>query len=67
MEEFLASKVHLQPATCNLTYWEVSQQMYIQTLLASLAVVIGKKFSPFVGGEEGTTIRNWVGTKVSDK
>ena len=24
MEEFPPSKVHLQPATCNLTYWEVS-------------------------------------------
>ena len=26
--------------TCNLTYWEVSQQTYVQTLLPSLGVVI---------------------------
>ena len=33
-----------QPARCaynNLTYWEVSQQTYVQTLLACLGVVIG--------------------------
>ena len=24
------------PITCNLTFWEVSQQTYVQTLLASL-------------------------------
>ena len=30
------------PTTCNLTYWEVSQQTYVQTLLASLGVVIGQ-------------------------
>ena len=28
------------PTTCNLTYWEVSQQTYVQTLLPSLGVVI---------------------------
>ena len=37
MEEFPASKVHVQP---NLTYWEVSPQTYVQTLQASLSVVI---------------------------
>ena len=37
MEEFPASKVHLQP---NLTYREVSPQTYVQTLQASLSVVI---------------------------
>ena len=40
MEEFPASKVHLQPATYNLTYWGVSQQTYAQALLASWGVVI---------------------------
>ena len=28
--------------TCNLIYWEVSQQTYVQTLLPSLGVVIGR-------------------------
>ena len=38
--------------TCNLTYWEVSQQTYVQTLLASLGVVIGQNsgFPLGVGG-----------------
>ena len=40
MEEFPARK---------LTYWEVSQQTKVQTLLASLVVDIGK-FQPFSGG-----------------
>ena len=30
------------PTTRNLTYWEVSQQACVQTLLASLGVVIGQ-------------------------
>ena len=30
------------PTTCNLTYCEFSQQTYVQTLLASLGVVIGQ-------------------------
>ena len=30
------------PTTCNLTYWEVSEQTYVQTLLASLGLVIGR-------------------------
>ena len=29
------------PTTCNLTYWEVSQQTHLQTLLATLGVVQG--------------------------
>ena len=37
------------PTTCNLTYWEVSQQTYVQTLLATLGVALGAKFSPSVG------------------
>ena len=37
------------PTTCNLTYWEVSQQTYVQTLLATLGVASGAKFSPSVG------------------
>ena len=39
MVEFTASKVHLQPTTYNLTYWEFSQQTCVQTLLASLGVL----------------------------
>ena len=30
------------PTTYNLTYWEVYQQTYVKTLLASLGVVIGQ-------------------------
>ena len=30
------------PTTCNLTYWEVSQQTHLQTLLATLGVVQGQ-------------------------
>ena len=37
IEEFPASKVHLH-VLCNLTYWEVSQQTYVQKLLASLGL-----------------------------
>ena len=37
------------PITCNLAYWEVSQQTYVQTLLASWGVVKGAKFRPSVG------------------
>ena len=40
------------PTTCNLTYWEVSQQTYVQTLLVSLGVVIGQN-SPLQGGGGG--------------
>ena len=33
------------PTTCNLTYWDISQQTYVQRLLlASLGVVIGQRF-----------------------
>ena len=41
------------PTTCNLTYWEISQQTYFQTLLASLGVVIGQNLVPQWGGGEG--------------
>ena len=41
------------PTTCNLTYWEVSQQTYFQTLLASLGVVIGQNLVPQWGGGGG--------------
>ena len=34
------------PITCNLAYWEVSQQKYVQTLLASWGVVKEAKFRP---------------------
>ena len=50
MEEFLASKVHLQPTNYKLTgLLEVSQQTYVQTLLASCGVVIGQS-SPLISG-----------------
>ena len=65
VEEFPASKVHL--LTCNLTYWEVSQQTYVQILLASLVVVIGQNSALPLGRRGEKTIRNWVGTEVSDK
>ena len=70
MEEFPASKVHL--LICNLTYWEVSQQTYVQILLASLGVVIGQNSALPLGrrgggGGGGKTIRIWVGTEVYDK
>ena len=67
VEEFPASKVHL--LTCNLTYWEVSQQTYVQILLASLGVVIGQNSALPLGRRGGgeKTIRNWVETEVSDK
>ena len=47
MEEVPANKVLLG---CNLTFWEVSQQTYVQALLASLGVVIGQNLEPFSGG-----------------
>ena len=30
------------PTACNLTHWEVSLQAYVETLKASLGVVIGQ-------------------------
>ena len=67
VEEIPASKVHL--LTCNLTYWEVSQQTSVQILLASLGVVIGQNSALPLGRRGGgeKTIRNWVRTEVSDK
>ena len=41
IEEFSASKVHLH-VLCNLTYWEVSQQTYVQKLRASLGLIIAR-------------------------
>ena len=35
------SRQQSAPTTCNLTYWEVSQQTHLQTLLATLGVVQG--------------------------
>ena len=40
------------PTTSNLTYWEVSQQTKVQTLLASLVVDIGQN-SALLGGVKG--------------
>jgi len=40
--------------TCNLTHWEVSLQTYVQTLNASLGVVvIGQNLDLQLGGREG--------------
>ena len=36
--------------TCNQTYWEVSQQTYFQTLLASMGVVKGQHPTLWGGG-----------------
>ena len=58
MEEVTANKVLL---ACNLTFWEVSQQTYVQALLASLGVVIGQNLEP--PSVEGGSIRNWVLSK----
>ena len=41
------------PTTSNRTYWEVSRQTYVQTLLASLGVVIGRNSALQWGGEGG--------------
>ena len=41
------------PSTCNLTYWEVSQQTYVQTLMASLGVVRWQNSALQGGGEGG--------------
>ena len=41
------------PKTCNLTYWEVPQQTYVQTLLASFGLVIGKNSDLRGEGGEG--------------
>ena len=58
MEEFPASKVHLQPA-------------YIQTLLASLGVVIGQNSDPQSGegfdGPRAKLAHSMRGEGVSDK
>ena len=50
------------PATCNLTYWEVCQQTYVQTLLASFGLVIGQKFRCWGGGGQ---FSDWfIGLKI---
>ena len=51
MEEFPASKVHLQPATCNLTYSEVSQQTYVNILLGNLGVDVRQNWGRGGGGD----------------
>ena len=48
-------RVHSQQGastTCNLTYWEVSHQLYLQTLLASLVVAKGHN-SDLLSGRGG--------------
>ena len=58
MEESVpGSKVHLQSG-CNLTYWKVSQQAYVQTLLASLGVVIGQNSALQWRREENRVVTN---------
>ena len=51
------------PTTYNLTYWEVSQQMYIQTLLGSLAVVIGQNSGLSLEGGGGENDKKLGGDK----
>ena len=41
------------PTTCNLTYLEVSQQTYVQTLMVSLGVVRGQNSALQGGGRVG--------------
>ena len=41
------------PTTCNLTYWGVSQQTYLQTLLTGLGEATGKNSEIRGGGGEG--------------
>ena len=49
------------PTTCNLTYWEVSQQRYLQPLLAGLGEATGQN-SDLQWGVEGG-IETWVWPK----
>ena len=49
------------PTTCNLNYWEVSQQTYLQALLAGLGEATGQN-SDLQWGVEGG-IETWVWPK----
>ena len=51
------------PSTCNLTYWEVSQQTYVQTLMASLGVV-RRQNSALQGGGGGGGWQQEIGCSV---
>ena len=66
MEEFPASKVHLQPATWLTGSFpaDVCPDITGQFGCAHRAKL---RISVGGGGGDGTTIRNWVGTEVSDK
>ena len=58
-------RVHSQQGastTCNLTYWEVSHQLYLQTLLASLVVAKGHN-SDLLSGRGGGVGGGGVGRK----
>ena len=61
MEEFQADCRQGVPKTCNLTYWEVSQQRYLQPLLAGLGEATGQN-SDLQWGVEGG-IETWVWPK----
>ena len=61
MEEFQADCRQGVPKTCNLTYWEVSQQRYLQPLLAGLGEATGQN-SDLQWGVEGG-IGTWVWPK----
>ena len=41
------------PTTCNLTYWEVSQQRYLQPLLAGLGEATAQNSDLQMGGRGG--------------
>ena len=56
------------PTTCNLTYCEVFQQVYVQTLLASLGVVTGQNWTLQLAGGGGVVGGGAVkGEEISDK
>ena len=61
MEEFPAS-MHGAPTTCKLTYREVSQQKYLQTLRASLVVAKGHN-SDLLSGRGGGFRKDRCGKK----
>ena len=53
------------PTTCNLTYWEVSQQPYVQTLLTSLGVVKGQNSALKVSVKENEVPREENSSRAS--
>ena len=56
------SKVHLQ--TCNLTYWEVSQQMYVRTYYGPVSSVRGQNSALQWWRWGGWCDRKWVWPEI---